>query len=81
MSLLLKIRRPLDPPNDIIPLREKGNPVVERALLLVGQVLPLGADVLGLGRRLAEGARGVVAGEDYFALLGSMFYPWGVWER
>ncbi len=61
---LLKVRRPLDAPDNVIPLGKKGHPVVERRLLLVGQVLPVGADVLGLGRRLAQRARGVLAGED-----------------
>lgn len=51
--------------DDVVALAEEGVPVVERALLLVVQVVPFGLHVLGLGGGLGEGARGVVAGEDW----------------
>lgn len=51
--------------DDVVALAEEGVPVVQRALLLVVQVVPFGLHVLGLGGGLGEGARGVVAGEDW----------------
>lgn len=39
--------------NDVIPLGEEGDPVIQDALLLVAQVLPVGEGILGLGGRLA----------------------------
>lgn len=63
---LLKVRRPLHLSNNVIPLREESDPVVERVLLLLRQVPPLGADVLGLGGRFAEGTRSVLASEYFF---------------
>jgi hypothetical protein len=40
--------------NNVVSLGEEGHPVVERLLLLVVQIMPIGAHILGLGRCLAE---------------------------
>lgn len=53
--------------DDVVPLAEEGDPVVQHALLLFVQVLPLGVDVAGLGGRLCQGAGGVLAGEDFLS--------------
>lgn len=34
--------------DNVVPLGEEGDPVAEGSLLLVGEILPLGTDVLGL---------------------------------
>ena len=60
---LFKVGRTLDLADDVVPLGEKGDPVVQDALLLVVEVLPLGGHVLGLGGRLGQCPRSVLASE------------------
>lgn len=62
---LLHVCSALNPANYIVALGEEGDPVVESRLFLVIKVLPVWPDILGLGRSLAESARGVLASEHW----------------
>lgn len=46
---LIHVGSPLDDADDVIPLGEIGQPVVQRLLLLLVEVLPVGSYVFGLG--------------------------------
>lgn len=45
---------PLDDTNDVVAFREECHPIIECGLLLLVQVLPVRADILSLGRGLAQ---------------------------
>jgi hypothetical protein len=67
------VRRALNLALDVVPLAEKGVPVVEDFLVLVGEVVPIGSGFLLLQGGLRESSRGVLAGEDWERTLSSAF--------
>lgn len=66
---LSSIRRALDLPHDVVSLREERVPIIQHLFLIVREIAPFRLDILGFSRGHAEGARGIVTGEDYVTLL------------
>lgn len=67
----LGVLRTLDLADNVVPLAEESEPLVQHGLLLVLQVIPLGHAVLRLERRSSQSARGVFAGENWMGALSS----------
>ena len=59
----------LDLAFDVVALAEESEPVVEHLLVFVREVRPIGTALLRLERRLYEGARSVLASEDFEAIV------------
>lgn len=59
----------LDLAFDVVALAEECEPVVEHFLVLVREVRPIGTALLRLERRLPKSARGILASEDFEAIM------------
>lgn len=64
-SSLLHVRSPLNDTDNIVSLGEECDPVIQRSLLLVRQVVPLSLHVLRLGRGLSKGSGSVLSSEHW----------------
>lgn len=59
------VLRAFDLADDIVPLAEESEPLIEHGFLLVIQVIPLGHAIPRLERRSSQSAGGILAGEDW----------------
>lgn len=61
----LVVRGTLNLSNDVVPLAEESEPLVQNGLLLVLEIIPLGDAIFGLEGRGGEGPRGVLSCKHY----------------